>query len=553
MDIFKLFQKRSGFFYFSLLLLGMINALWSAILLLFINGKIAGDETPFLNNYDWRIYAVLIVVSFFTSRYFQVYMIRLTYDLGNDLGLSIFQKLRFSNYEEYVALGEDKVRTAMADVVILQRFPQAFIETFNAAVMVIMGLTYLFWINTISALIVLAVLIILGTIYYLRNIAIQKDLNKARDLANIYQQNVNDFLRGFKQVKMSTKRSDVIYNNFLVTNRNKVKALTVKSILKHMGNELIGNYSWYLMLGVVLFAIPILLKTTTRDGSSFVVTLLFLMGPVSIVITEIKEFSLMQIAISRIGEFNKLLNASKGIETGHGDLSPINTVFKNIRFENVVYEYFDQQKKETFRLQPLNLEIVNGDCIFVTGGNGSGKSTFIHLLAGLYMPVSGHIYLNDVLITENNYAYYRDQLSCIFTDCPLFNDNYDQFPLNEQNEQVEALIAEMELSEVLKIDQDKNRISTNLSKGQQKRLALIYLLLEDKDVIILDEWAAEQDPVFRATFYKEIIPSLKQKGKTVIAVTHDDQYFHCAEKVIKFDYGKIVDIQVNQPLLVTRD
>ncbi|MFY0256193.1 cyclic peptide export ABC transporter [Chitinophaga sp. 30R24] len=548
MDIFKLFQKRSKLFYLSLLFLGLINAVWSSVLLLFINGKIAGEQTPFMNNYDWRIYVALIVSSFITSRFFQVYMIRLTYDLGNDLALSIFQKLRFSNYEEYTELGEDKVRTAMADVVVLQRFPQAFIETFNAAVMVLIGLGYLFWVNTISALVVFAVLIILGTLYYLRNMVIQRDLNKARDLANVYQQNVNDFLRGFREVKMSTKRSDNIYHDFLVTNRNKVKELTVKSILKLMGNELIGNYSWYMMLGMVLFAIPVLLHTSIHDSSSFVITLLFLMGPVSIVITEIKEFTMMQIAIARINQFNELLKAAELIEMGHGDMTPINTTFESIRFEDVVYEYFDEKKKETFRLQPLNIDIRKGDCIFVTGGNGSGKSTFIHLLTGLYVPCSGRIYLNDVLIDQSNYPYYRNQLSAIFTDCHLFSENYDRFALQD-NEQLKFLINEMQLKDVIKIDEEKNRISTNLSKGQQKRLALICLLLEDKDVIVLDEWAAEQDPSFRAIFYKEIIPELKRKGKTVIAVTHDDQYFHCAEKVVKFDYGTIVDININQPLL----
>ncbi|BAV05929.1 cyclic peptide transporter [Filimonas lacunae] len=527
----------------------MINALWSAALLLFINGKIAGEHASFLNNDDWRIYVVLIVISFFTARYFQKYMISLTYDLGNELNLSVFQRLRFSNYEAYLKLGEERVRTVMSDVVILQRFPQVFIESFNAGVMVLIGLGYLFWINMLNAFIVSVVLLLLGAIYYLRNMAIQKDLSAARDLANVYQQNVNDFLRGFKEVKMSADRSDTIYDQFLVPNRSKVKALTVKSITRLMGNELIGTYCWYVMIGVVLFLIPVMQKNANDHGGSFIVTLLFLMGPVAVVITQIKEFTLMRIAMNRIQEFNTLLHSASSGQLNHGSEMPVGEAFESIRFENVEYEYFDAKRKETFRLQPLNLEIRKGDSLFVTGGNGSGKSTFIQLLSGLYTPMSGTIYWNDIPVTPEHYAWYRNQLSCIFTDCYLPGENYDGFQLSRNNEQLMLLIEKMQLSDVIAIDEQHNRISNQLSKGQQKRLALIYLLLENKEVIVLDEWAAEQDPVFRGVFYKEIIPALKRDGKTVIAVTHDDQYFHCAEKVVRFDFGKISDIHINESLL----
>ncbi|MCG8463435.1 MAG: ATP-binding cassette domain-containing protein, partial [Xanthomonadales bacterium] len=70
------------------------------------------------------------------------------------------------------------------------------------------------------------------------------------------------------------------------------------------------------------------------------------------------------------------------------------------------------------------------------------------------------------------------------------------------------------------------------SQGQRKRLALIAALAEDRDLLLLDEWAAEQDPMFRRYFYETLIPQWRASGKTVIAVTHDDQYFHCADRVL---------------------
>jgi len=162
------------------------------------------------------------------------------------------------------------------------------------------------------------------------------------------------------------------------------------------------------------------------------------------------------------------------------------------------------------------------------------------------VPHSGTIALNGRVINDRTYPAYRNRIAAIFTDSVLFNENYDGLELAPDNERLMFWLRKMELENIVVFDTEKKSIRADLSKGQQKRLALIYVMLEDKDVIVLDEWAAEQDPVFRAYFYKKIIPELKQMGKTVIVVTHDDTYFNCGDRLIKFDYGTIVsDTPVN--------
>lgn len=548
MIMLKLLQQKSKAFFWLLALLGLINSIWSSTLLLLINNKITNTPLPFAGEYDWQLYCVLIVLAFVTARFFQSYMIRLTYNLGNDLGLSIFDKLRFTNYEEYMKLGDEKVRTSVADVTTLQRFPQAFIESFNAVVMVVIGVLYLFYINMAGAALITVILGALAGIYYYRNLAVHSDMTTVRDLANVYQQNVNDFLRGFREIKMSTQRSDNIYHEHITVNRSRAKDLTVKTLIRHMGNELMGSYVWYLMIGIILFLLPVLLHTSAGANSNFIVTLLYLMGPMGIIITEIREFTLMHIAVKRLEEFDAIISASKTIELGHGRAANTTKPFRSIRFENVVYEYYDEIRSETFRLQPLNLEIRSGESIFITGGNGSGKSTFVHLLTGLFMPKSGNIYFNDVRITADTYPWYRDQMVAIYTDHCLFGENYDNFKLDRDNERLMYLLDKMRLTDIVTFNEGKNVIKATLSKGQQKRLALIYALLEEKDIIVLDEWAAEQDPVFRAYFYKVLVPEMKMMGKTVIAVSHDDAYFEYAERLLRFDYG-IVHSDVRRPVM----
>jgi putative ATP-binding cassette transporter len=539
MNFFKLFQEKSKFFFVYLGLLGIINGLWGGALLFLINAKITNTALPFINNKDWLVYILLIVLAFTSAALFQSYMIRLTSNFGNELGLGIFNKLRFTSFEEFEKLGEERVRTALNDVADLQNFPNFFLDLFNAAVMVAIGIGYLFWIDATGAFFVSTTMILLATIYVYRNRQIERDLDKARALRDIYMRNVNDFLRGFKEVKMSIRRSDNIFLKFLTRNRSEFIRLRIKSNIKAHFNELMGNYAWYVLIGIVLFLLPNVLNINPEVRTNFLVTLIFIMGPVSIVIGLMEDLINMKIAMSRLDKFNEIINAKVALDRGHGQALDNASPFKSIRFENVTYDYVDANQLATFSLNPLTIEIKSGEIIFVTGGNGSGKSTFIHLLSGLLTHKAGHIYFNDAEITAENLPQYRDQLSCIFTDNYLFSENYYGLELSRSNPELRQLIQKMKLREALNFDDNNNKLFHALSKGQQKRVALIYAILEEKELLILDEWAAEQDPEFRRYFYERILPDLKRMGKTIVAITHDDNYFSCADRLIKFDYGKI--------------
>ena len=94
-----------------------------------------------------------------------------------------------------------------------------------------------------------------------------------------------------------------------------------------------------------------------------------------------------------------------------------------------------------------------------------------------------------------------------------------------------------------KVALDKDVFDTiDLSSGQRKRLALMVSMIEDRPILVLDEWAADQDPQFRRKFYRELLPLLKARGKTVIAITHDDRYFDVADRRIAMEEGRVVAI-----------
>jgi putative ATP-binding cassette transporter len=183
------------------------------------------------------------------------------------------------------------------------------------------------------------------------------------------------------------------------------------------------------------------------------------------------------------------------------------------------------------------LNIKAGEILFISGGNGTGKSTLMKLLTGLYNPTQGVISLDGVPLNNSSRGEYRTLFSAIFADYHLFDRLYGLS--NVGSAKVEEMLKYLELTDKVTID-DSGFDTLELSGGQRKRLALLVSLLEDRPICVYDEVAADQDPTFRKRYYEEILPSLKQQGKALIVVTHDDRYFSVADHLLKMDSGRIV-------------
>jgi len=190
-----------------------------------------------------------------------------------------------------------------------------------------------------------------------------------------------------------------------------------------------------------------------------------------------------------------------------------------------------------FLLGPISLSLQSGKITYIVGGNGSGKSTLAKLITGLYVPQGGSIYLDSIPITDHNREWYRQHFSAIFSDFYLF-DRYLGFNHNDLDRDVERYLKQLQLDHKVQV-KDGVLSTTRLSQGQRKRLALLTAYLEDRPIYLFDEWASDQEPLFRDLFYKQILVKLKERGKTVIVITHDDRYFHLADHIIKLDYGKV--------------
>lgn len=540
MQLLKIFQSQSRFFYAALLGLGVVNSFTFSVLLLFINLTVAGKPFPVWPQHAWLIFFGLLAISVVSTKIFQTYLVKLTQQILYGYELNIVDKLRYASLPDFQKLGSERVYTAINDVRVLGLVPEVMIVIVNSAIIVVCALAYLFYTSLAGGLCVLGLMLGLLFFYSARNTAIRKNLSKVRDLQDKYHKYLLDLLNGFKEIKMSSVRNQNLFNGYIKTNRDTARAFGQQTAVRYLDNELIGRYSWYFALGLVIFVLPPLFSMRVQEYSPFIVVVLYLMGPLSSLVGIMTHLNNINVAIERIHAVEREIGTVAVSNRNPAILPRICGKFESLHFKNIGFDYTDQLKQKSFMVGPINFKIRKGEIIFITGGNGSGKTTFMNLLTGLYQASAGTISYNGHAIPLKDYNKYSDCFSAIFTNNHLFSENYDGFDLHTDNADLMHYADKMQLRHVLKINNQEKKIDIGLSKGQSKRLALIYALLENRELIVLDEWAAEQDPVFRAYFYEVILSDLKRMGKTVIAVTHDDHYFHHADRIIKFDYGTIV-------------
>ena len=342
---------------------------------------------------------------------------------------------------------------------------------------------------------------------------------------------------GIKELKLHRQRRDVFFSQDI---QETTEAYQEHNVMAENRFALAQHWShllFYLLIGSVLFLLPGLTTVQPHALTGYVITALYLMGPLSGVLGSVSLFGRSNVALEKIEKLGISLATripeTSGAIPGEKELS-----FDQLELIGVTHSYHHEKDDSHFMVGPVNLTFRPGEIVFLVGGNGCGKSTLAKIIAGLYPPESGEIRLDGRPVTDANRDNFRQLFSAVFSDFYLF-DSLMGLHGADLDEQAQRYLRQLHLERKVKI-KDQKFSTIFLSQGQRKRLALLTAYLENRPVYIFDEWASDQDPQFKNIFYRQLLPELKARGKTVLVVTHDDSYFSCADRIIKLDYGQVV-------------
>ena len=348
-----------------------------------------------------------------------------------------------------------------------------------------------------------------------------------------------DLVQGFKEAKLNRARSEAIQAGLARralqahAPRHQVNQRTVDDLQ-------FSNGIFYVLLAVLVFVLPEFASTRHDKVEQTLSTVLFLMGPLTMFATTLPMLARAEAAVAGLYALEAEVDAAAHGRATEADLAPDaapTLEFTTLGLHGAGFHYTDAEGEVTFRSGPHELEIRRGELVFIVGGNGSGKSTLLKLLTGLYAPLEGELRLDGRTVDASLRPVYRELFSIVFTDFHLFDRLYGLDHVDPA--EVQRWLTVMGLEHKTRFE-DGRFTQTSLSTGQRKRLAFIVAVLRDKPVCILDEVAADQDPEFRRRFYRELLPGLRERGTTVIVVSHDDAYFDCADRLIRLQDGRIV-------------
>jgi putative pyoverdin transport system ATP-binding/permease protein len=519
-----------------ILVLNLIAAICHLLVIYFINKTLATIES--FSPYYSLTCILFFVLYVFNLRWGFVRSSNTIETSAARLRNSIVDKIRHSELKiiEELHIGEIVIKLTR-DVQTLARSLSVYLSLIQVSIFLTLVLIYLCWVS-FKAFLIISCFVLIGLIYFhFQKIFIQKKTHQLQRTEEELFSAVSHRFLGFKELKINAVKSIDFNHRCLNPLLAKIKKLRITLGFRYSGNATVIDVLKLCIFGFILMffsssgeLLPILIIVYTLDDAIWAL------------MCYLPDFWKGIVAMERINQLNEKLDKlyiQKINNSGlvqEFDASP----FKQLKINDLTFKYTDKQGDPLYLLGPLDLTVNAGEILFIIGGNGSGKSTLMKIISGLYPPYSGVFTLDSEKVRISDYQF---MYSIIFSDYYPFDRFWGIDQIDHQK--LIKLLNNLDLNHKTQWDGEKFT-HTDLSTGQKKRLALILSLMEDKEIFIFDEWAAEQDPEFRYYFYHHVLSDLKAAGKAVIIVSHDDQYFKYADRIVKMENGRIAATIVNQ-------
>ena len=512
---------------------GTISGLCGAGVVALIGKGVKGDGDIWLSGLAFFGLCALQLV---TKSVSEIALLRSTQDAILQLRVDLSRKLLATPLRRLQELGKPGL------LVILTKDIDTFITAFQMlpsvfgnAIVIIACLGFMASLSMQLFAIFTVSLVVCVVGYHILEALPMRGLLKVREQIDGLYENFRGLIEGSKELQLNAERAHRFVDHVIDPSAKELRQSYVSVMTGFVWVINSGALLFYVVIGMVLFLVPHWYPQSPATMMTATLILLYLIGPINALTTMTPGLHQAGISLKKIQQLDGELAASTGESAGRelfASQAPL-----QIDLRGVCHAYPAATGDGQFMLGPLDLTIREGECVYIVGGNGSGKTTLALLLLGLYEPEAGQMVLNGKAVTADNLHAYRQHFSAVFADFYLF----EQLLAAEQEDlSARATHYITQFGMAHKVSVVDGKFSTvDLSTGQRKRLALVSSYLEDRPVYLFDEWAADQDPAFKRVFYAELLPELKARGKTVIVITHDDNYFGYADRVIKLEDGHI--------------
>lgn len=483
-------------------------------------------------------FLIVLFATLTTATLSQFFLVQVSLDATAKLRLSFYRKVSRLPIQKLEKIGPSTFMAVITgDVPNIVRGAMAIPGILIDLITIIGVLGFLVYLNIKVFYFIIAALVF-GVITY--QIPMQlgfRFFQQGRSRLEALHESIRGLIYGAKELKLNHARREQFFAEDLISTEQWLLREDKKGETIHLAADNYGRLIVFFTIGVVIFYLAYFYNIGSEVLTSIVLGLLYLTTPIDGILRKLSSIQRARIALMKFNHIYRHM-PSEDMSLEQGDIEP----WSHISLKDIRHDYQDgKERSRAFSLGPIDLEIHKGEVLFLVGGNGSGKSTLGKLLSLHYVPNQGELRFGDVVVDDNNRNAYREQVSAIHADFYLFRKliGIDQQEIERVADQY---LRELELQEVVHIDQGSFS-TTALSSGQRKRLALVVSFLENRDFYLFDEWAADQDPTFKEIFYNEILPKLRQRNKAIVVISHDDRYFHLADRLVTMEHGRIRDIK----------
>lgn len=512
----------------------LLSGLCSGGLIAFVNSALTRQETN-LDEMGWKFLGlvVLTLISAVAANVIIAYFYR---KVLLDLQLKLARRITQLPLRDLEEIGSAPLLAVLTDdVAKIGDIATAIVPLITNAVTTAVCFGYLFWLSPPAFFGTVTFFLLGGVSYKFLTSREQRILEAGRDhLDNVYRY-FHDLTHGLKELKLNHTRGELFLGRVLGPAAAVVQKQLFLWDVVFAAITTWGRFLILVVIGLVLFLLPRFVALQPAVLSGYVLALLYVRSSLLSVLDALPHLSAATVALRKIESFG--LNGGQS-ETEPERLPPLSGG-KAVKLGGITHRYFHEREDSVFTLGPVNFKWEPGEIVFLVGGNGSGKTTLAKVIMGLYPPESGEISVGNCAIGEGNRASYRQLFSAVFTDFHLF-EGFPGLEVTSLEAQAKRYLEKLDLAHRVSIQDGKLSTTRALSRGQQQRLALLVAYLEDRPFYVFDEWAANQDPVFKELFYTQLVPELKARGKGVLVISHDDRYFHLGDRVLKLADGKLV-------------